>query len=605
MAIRSKSIRLAMSCCLLTGNFSWTSAPADAQASIAQENIIDDVSFQFTDAMGVQQNETVTLVRDAREENQWYYIPSKPDLVLVNTPNGVRPEFSFVKYDYPDPANPSNILSAGLLQFAARLSLPPEAGPALRAAVIQQLNASNHPVNDATLRVSALPINSAHVSLYGADNKLVGTADGTGIAPTFASQQMAFSMPLTEIGAEVFNGLINSPTGIRTAVEYKYNGLTPPAGFTVKVNYRQAHQYYSQHSQFRARASYYGLFSGSVAVDRQSIRDELLNSGAVSINIIDGTAFDGARLDTYLQPILKRINDEILEVTKPPERIEPAQATTPSTGGFFGGVGYSVAMKDVNEVKDLVETIDFRQQSIVERTTVAGGFIGIGSFPPSVKQELVTQVDAQSAGRRVYLALPDVPKGISRVDMSINLVSGNQNFGQRSFVWKPDTSWKDVMNGSTADRVGFTLAGALQAGAANPSFKIQKTIHSQVDSVTTNGETPAREATQALDLADAISGVRIVPATLVFGTGPEDLRRAEVTVSSSGKTKSYSFYPAVVNQARQQPSEEFFLLPVSAAGSDAAVSAKFTYGNRTLNKSTTIHLASGLSDFFVDELINP
>ena len=51
--------------------------------------------------------------------------------------------------------------------------------------------------------------------------------------------------------------------------------------------------------------------SDLVVGDMRLARDELRKSGALKINATTGGSFDQAALDKYLQPIIKRLNDEI------------------------------------------------------------------------------------------------------------------------------------------------------------------------------------------------------------------------------------------------------------------------------------------------------
>ena len=55
-------------------------------------------------------------------------------------------------------------------------------------------------------------------------------------------------------------------------------------------------------------------------------------------------------------------------------------------GGAFGGIGYSVALRDVKVVKKGKETINFNVRQHVERKTLAGGFIGIGRYPKELRK---------------------------------------------------------------------------------------------------------------------------------------------------------------------------------------------------------------------------
>lgn len=577
-----------------------------AQASLAAENIIDSVVFEYTDATGTRQKADVTVVRDAREVNQWYYVPSSPILVTNNV-NGINvPVFSLLRYDYADPNNGQTINTAGLLNFAVRLSLPPEATEGLKAALIQEVRKRNGQISADAVRVAALPVISATTSIFNSDNRLVGTAEGTGIAPTFASQHMAFSMPLTDVGVPVFEALVKTPAGIRTAVQYNYYGLTPPAGFKVKLNYRNAFDHYSKNEQFRARASYYGFFSASAASDRTTIREGLVNSGAMTIEIIDSQNFTIEKIDAYLQPILKRINDQILETQKPPVAIDPAQAPPPSGGGYFGSAAYSVAMKEVSKVKTQVEEIDFRQQSIVERSTVASGFIGIANYSEAIKQQLFTAVDGV-VQKSAYIAFPEVPRGIKRVDLVVELKARDEVFSQRTYQYLVESGWKDIATGKPADRIGFSLAGVEQrfgkAALREASFAITKVLRSQEDNISTSTSSSSANAAQAIDLQDKLAGLRLRPTQVMFRQMGGDVQRVVVRASHGTKTKDYVFEAVNANSTWQSPTDEFFFIPSDAIGQKARVRVQVVRQDTSKNTvvEKEIEVSRGLTYVLLDE----
>ena len=96
---------------------------AEAQASLAAEDIIDEVPVKLGNL-----TERFTVIRDAIHQDQWYYAPDQPRLAEHVGANGQRePEFTLVRYQFKDPANPEALAEGGFLQFAITLALPPEA----------------------------------------------------------------------------------------------------------------------------------------------------------------------------------------------------------------------------------------------------------------------------------------------------------------------------------------------------------------------------------------------------------------------------------------------------------------------------------------------
>src|SRR5687768_16427441 len=94
-------------------------------------------------------------------------------------------------------------------------------------------------------------------------------------------------------------------------------------------------------------------------------------------------------METILQPVLARINAEILDGLKPPEKVAPAVANSPSASGRIFSAGYSVSIKKKSDIRNGTGKFDFSVQNMVERTTIIGGFMGIGAYPQEVRKLVV------------------------------------------------------------------------------------------------------------------------------------------------------------------------------------------------------------------------
>jgi hypothetical protein len=224
-----------------------------------------------------------------------------------------------------------------------------------------------------------MPLKSAKVSLRSPlQGELVSSQSQSGwIGPFTASQKMAFLLELTSNGADVYEKLTRGNSGVLVSVEISYLGLMPKAGLEVTVDWDQAYRHYSLDTRFRARA-----VTANTLADVARIREELIHAGALKIAVSGDQNFGTAKMDEYIQPLLKRINDEVLEPIKP-TRLDPDKSGEPGTGG------YDVAIKNRSEVKKGSEQIDFRLRQITERRTIAAGFVGIGKFPREVQDRLV------------------------------------------------------------------------------------------------------------------------------------------------------------------------------------------------------------------------
>ena len=545
-----------------------------AQASLAAEDIAEDVAV---DVRGVK--ETFTVIRDALERNQWYYIPNAPRLFEREYQGKLEPEFSLVRYEFSDPDNPNSLLQGGLLQFAATLAVPPEALNQMKQAIVAKFPGTKLE----EVRLSGMPLKSARVSLLSPIKGALLTSQpqGGGIGPATASQKMAFLLEMSANGTDVYEQLVRGNTGVPVHVEFIYLGLTPKAGFKVTVNWSQAYRHYSRDDKFRARASWFGLVSANTKVDITKIRNELENANAIKVEAIEGENFDMAKIDDYMQPILKRINDELLEQMKPPSYAEAAKAEVPGSGGFFGGVGYSVAIKNESKVKKGTEEFDFRVQSIVERATIADGFLGIGRYPKEIQDKLLTV--AQPGFKSAYLILPSVGDRLGIEEVTFEAAVDVSDAPTYTAQWKPSSGWMYNDHPGTVIPIGLTsLAATLKREPTELKLRTTTRIVTNQNQVIEvpqiipafNGRKATTPPTATVDVVQVDGsclpwGALALPATL----GPQ-LQAVDVQLRCGADKLSTTLRPKRENGRYSQPDLVNFLIPRL---SNEAVTANIAY----------------------------
>jgi hypothetical protein len=518
----------------------WVQPQALAQASLVAENIRPDVDIELNG-----QKYKFTLIRDARAENQWYYVPNEPRLWERQVGGNTLPEFALVRYQSTDPSNAQKIVEGGILQFSVTYAASEVIGE-----IAKKLSAqSGVPVDK--IRISALQPKSAEVNLYAPDTKLLlaSAALGEGVAPTFATQKMAFSLALTGLGTNVFEALTTGNTGVGVAIVFKYQGIVPAANFKVEVDWDQTFDYYSKNERFRARASWYGWFGGGADVNNSEVRSTLIQNKMIKVTGLSGEDFPQEKVDAYLQPILAAINAEMLENFKAPQNITPAVADEPSTGsGFFGGVGYSVATKKITEVKKGKQEISFGFDKIVERQTAISGFVGIGRYPDSVKSQLITFVKP-GPFTSAFLLLPSVGDApalnISEISLQTNLEYQGSTKAVQTVRWTPKSGWVDK-DGAARTVVSFPLIGLGIAELKQANFRQTAQIVSGLDVLqverlapAVNGDVPL---TTPVSLVDVIT---VDPTYLTFsGPNPQSrLANVAVELKSGSRTGRATLRP--------------------------------------------------------------
>jgi len=255
-------------------------------------------------------------------------------------------------------------------------------------------------------------------------------------------------------------------------------------GFKIKVNWQSLQKSYSEDKQFKAKASYYGLFGASASASASDIRNTLERGGHITVEAVTGEQFKQEDVDRMMQPLLARINQTILDFSKPPEKIEPAKAELAEAKGSFVSAQAGYAVKKQLDVTRLNDTIDYSTRQIEEAQTVASGVIGIGSYSKEIKERHIVNIKPGQFSV-AYFALPAVGDdlGISQISLEVDCRLGDQNRIPATAIWTKETgSWR--WKGAPAQFVWF----ALQALTKDDPEQIKKVRFEAIYHVTTGGQ---------------------------------------------------------------------------------------------------------------------
>jgi hypothetical protein len=575
---------------------------AQAQASLAAEDIIDEVPVKLGNV-----TDRFTVVRDALQADQWYYAPSQPRLSERVMSNGQRePEFTLVRYQFKDPADPEKLAEGGFLQFAMTLALPPEALPQLKAAIAARTRAKPE-----TIRLAALPFKSATAHLYIPKSGLLVASEpvGPGIAPTFSTQKMAYAISLSKIGSDVYDSLANSTTGLATGIEFTYTGLTPPVGFTVTVDWDQAYTFYSKDEKARAQLSLGSFFGGKASVDRNKLVETLKQNKVIQIDEIDNPE-NGAK---YLELILNRINNELTEAMKPPAAIPEAVAGDPNpdksvldklTGKFFGQAGYSVAIKDRKVVKKGKEKVTFKSRHLQERKTIAAGFVGIGGYSEEIRRRLVTVVPP-GPWKSAFFILPNVGDaqevGISQVDLELRLRTGTATHATQVAVWKPANGWTGIGGGTTPrSLVVFGLMDLYQKDPtlANVKFETVSQITLKNDVLRVTDSLPVDDQRAIVTPLSAVKVLRLDATSLSWAGLVPGSKLVSATVSVRAGDRSFNtlIKPRLLDAKLVPPAPVTWIMPRAVPSATAKITFRLSDGSTVSWTRNGENLVSGQED---------
>ncbi len=396
-------------------------------------------------------NEVVTVIRDAIDPDQWFYVPSRPRVVERNS----EPVFSLVRYQAANAKDRSKLDQGAIVQFSVTMSIPPEAIDQINSKLASKLPAG------AKIKLSALPFSECKIDLMKPNGEFLGESEeAKTITTTFGSSEVPFQIKLSTLGADVYADLCKNNTGIPVLVTYKYHALTPATQCTAKINYEQAFKHVSSSLDFQAQVGYAG--SGiSAGVNKEKIRELMSGDKGIKVEIIQASDKDQDFIDKCFQPILEKLYTELMDGPKfPPDfKADPAVAKSPpvdiieqtakafenapkttndapvnnpttgsgsgsgsatgsgsgsadelkkAAGGVAGALGalnaaaaagqvkgqirIGYAMKDIQKVRKGETFVDFRKRTVVEKTGGCGSFIGVGSYiaaKPELEKKLI------------------------------------------------------------------------------------------------------------------------------------------------------------------------------------------------------------------------
>lgn len=478
-------------------------------------------------------NETnITIIRDSAKPLVWYYVPSKPRLAEVTTKKEgkkvTKPIFQLMTLQTKS-AKTKKIYEEGLLQFSLRMDLQPETASQAKDLIFKKAVADTQRNKEQITKLQAeivelekdkgtnkdiiafkkksikqiddiakvdslnqitllpLPISSATCAIYKPSGEwMSGGIQQPGIAPIFSTQAVPFQINLTSFGADAMKALTQKGQGgLGVYYEMYFEGVLPPSTLKVEVDWDQTFSHFSENE--KKETSWGCLFAaGSNKTDTTTITEDLVENKCIKITT-EGREDDLEALQQVLDPILERINAELIEKTKAPEKVDPAAASNPKgTWGLFSSSNRSYAMKDKKVTKKGKEVMTFNRSKIITRATSCGTFIGIGNYDPKIIAEANIVMDPGN-WEKAYYTIPAVGNDPSLISITLNQYvqykagsgktagalpqfSGTEN--PQLITWKPDgagdrAAWVD-REGEAVNNISWPLqaifADAKKAG---------------------------------------------------------------------------------------------------------------------------------------------
>lgn len=406
-------------------------------------------TLEVEERVGRNTNETmITVIRDSKRPEIWYYVPNRPRLAetitKVDGEKMARPVFQLMTLQTKD-AETRGIYEEGMLQFSLKMDLQPETASQAKQLIFDKMQARVKNVEEKkksgeevgekieetyeqekditfdTLRLIPLPVSSASVSIYEPSGKWLSSGiQQPAIAPIFSTQAVPFQINLTSLGADAMKSLTQKGQGgLGVYYEMHFEGVLPPANLTVEVNWDQTFEHFSENTKEKHYWNALLFAGGTKTTNKQTITEDLVENKCIKITT-EGREDDLEALQQVLDPILQRINNELVAKMSPPEKVDPAEAKEPSYGiGMFYGGGSSYAMKDKKVTKSGTETFTFNRSKIITRATSCGTFIGIGNYDQKIIDEANIVMEPGN-WEKAYYTVPTVGNDPDLLSISLN-----------------------------------------------------------------------------------------------------------------------------------------------------------------------------------------
>ena len=522
-------------------------------ATVAQVSLLPEHSITI---------DGVTLIRDSHNSGKWYYVPEKPVLQERSPANkeDPRPVFQLVTYQAK---KDSEIYEGGLLQFAVTLHLP----EAARKKIENKLKSHPEAAGNQNISLAPLPFHKAEAFMFDADGKkyAAGT-QAPGFSPAYITGALPFQIKLDRFEADLYKALTDSRGGgAGVLMNLTFEGLLPPAGFKVTIDWDQTYSIVSKSSDLKISLGNYFL-GVDVGVSKTKIREELISRGCMTVESLTGESAKPETIDRYLDPVIVRMQQAIIEKIHPPGKIDAESRSKPDSLSkcFFGlRVGVSVDLKDISQARKGKETFEFSQSAVVERSTSCGAFIGVNKYSDKVKNNLVRVMPLDSWAS-AFLLLPGVETNpelhIQSVSMTANVVDsdGKEIAGLSDTAsWAADNryAWKN-RDGKETGSLQFPLM-ALFKLQDNKIAQIRREYSFKVDVVIEQsfGPRTALNTVEISYLSPMFDGDLPLPAAVdlvdnvVFDLSAvtfdekEGLKKAKIQLKRNNQKIGYTFSP--------------------------------------------------------------
>ena len=215
----------------------------------------------------------------------------------------------------------------------------------------------------------------------------------------------------------------------------------------------------------------------------------------------------------------------------------------------------------MDQISTVDDVFEWTERRIVDRETLAGGFIGIGKYPENIRKRAV-QFVPPFKWDLAHFSLPDMTEleAISQVTVNTELLNKQASVAAKTAVWKPTVGWQSIPGNRSISSLDFTIAPYINNGAKPEDLKFRTTT-----TVLQAGRNTPLVATQdvfngGVPIAPPIEGFRTIifdPSNLQFKAFNDTvhLRHIDVVMTLGTKTFQQVIQPKLVNGTLQNPTQ--------------------------------------------------
>lgn len=571
-----------------------------AQASLAAENIIDDI--KVVTKYGKQK--VYTVFQDNGDQKQWYYMPNELRVAEEVDVNGKeRPKMTILRYQYQDIKTKEN-LEGGVLVATFTYAIEPEVVEDVKAYIKKSTGISN-------IRLSAIPLKSSQIDFLSNSNEFIGNKDAkvTFDGATSASQEIVVSYDLTKLGASVFKALASSKGGIPLRASITYNGLTAPCGYKIKGQWDNVYKYYEKNTKLEGGVKLWGLKAGGTKTN-QKVRETLNNIQGMEIKVVEceskgdtSTNLDESNMYALIAKIQSAVfSDSLMGRAAELEKLKAmlVNETDKNTkqrildmmvsAESSINVGYQRSIKDVQKRRKGAINYDFSRQRMVTRPSAFGGLLSFAKYGLSeedlVEQGYIIDVDVNADFPSVIMGLPHINPDfdLRSITIEVSHEFSDGRIHSEARQWNAtDQKWATPM-GQQVDYMQFNMIGEKNKSKVNnPEFSVILKVVSNIPNASFNIERKLKlnSGERYIDAIESLTEQVIIHGDVLdFAkiTQEEDhLAFAKVELKKGSFTIKKNFKPFYINGVPNPPKALHLYFPKN----NAPTSSKVTYFKKT------------------------